>query len=83
MFLSFLFIWNKCSAVSLMIPILESYGMMEQLFEEVAEDYRRMSLPELLAEENMMARFFHKRISDSPRKKLRAILRSEIEKKLL
>ncbi|MGH9878787.1 MAG: hypothetical protein ACRD5H_14235 [Nitrososphaerales archaeon] len=57
--------------------------MMEQLIAEVAEDYRQMSLLELLAEEDMMASFFHRRIRDSPRKKLRAILRLEIAKKLL
>jgi hypothetical protein len=57
--------------------------MMEQLIAEVAEDYRKMSLLELLAEEDMMASFFHRRVPDSPRKKLRAILRLEIAKKLL
>ena len=65
-----------------MITICEWYGMMEQLIAEVAEDYRKMPLPELLAEENMMAKFWHRRRPDSPRKKLREILRSEIEKKL-
>jgi hypothetical protein len=57
--------------------------MMEQLIAEVAEDYRKMSLLELLAEEDMMASFFHRRLPDSPRRKLRAILRLEIAKKLL
>jgi len=56
--------------------------MMERQIAEVAEDYRRMSLLELLAEENMMARFWHRRMPDSLRRKLREILRSEIEKKL-
>jgi hypothetical protein len=57
--------------------------MMEQLIAEVAEDYRKMSLLELLAEEDMMASFFHRRVPDSPRRKLRALLRLEIAKKLL
>jgi hypothetical protein len=56
--------------------------MMEQLIAEVAEDYRKMSLLELLAEEDMMASFFHRRIPDSPRRKLRALLRLEIANKL-
>lgn len=49
---------------------------------EIANSYRSMSLMELLAEENMMMTFFHKKGSNPIFKKLQEILCSEIEKKL-
>ncbi len=49
---------------------------------EIANSYRNMSLIELLAEENMMMTFYHKKGSNSIFKKLQQILCSEIETKL-
>ena len=56
--------------------------MMNEIIAEVAEIYRKMSLRELLVEENLIAKFWHTRVPDVGRKRLREILRSEIEKKL-
>ena len=45
--------------------------------------YNRMSLLDLLAEENTMTRYLHMKMLDTTRKKVLQILRAEIEKKLL
>lgn len=45
--------------------------------------YSRMSLLDLLAEENMITKSLHTRTFDPLRKKLLQILRAEIEKRLL
>jgi hypothetical protein len=57
-------------------------SIMEEIIRETKQTYSRMSLLELLAEENMMTEFLHRRSFDPIRKRLQEILRSEVERKL-
>jgi hypothetical protein len=49
---------------------------------EIVEMYGRMSLLELLAEENMITTYLQTKGGDPVRKRIREILRREIEKRL-
>jgi hypothetical protein len=49
---------------------------------DAIETYRKMPLLELLREENVMAKLMHAGKFDNMLKRLHAILRSEVEKKL-
>jgi len=57
-------------------------SMIDDIIDEAKEIYSRMSLIELLAEENMMVEFLHRKSTDNIRKKLHEVLRIEIERKL-
>jgi hypothetical protein len=50
---------------------------------EIASIYSKLSLMELLAEENLLERMLHRKGADPLRKKLQKVLRLEIEKRLL
>ncbi len=56
--------------------------MMDEIIEEAVKRYSKMSLKELLAEENLMARLLHMGRYDNTAKRLHTILRSEMERKL-
>ncbi|MFQ5970121.1 MAG: hypothetical protein ACE5J2_06480 [Nitrososphaerales archaeon] len=49
---------------------------------ELSDMYSKMSLLELLAEENMITELLHRRTIDAAQKRFQKILRLEIEKKL-
>lgn len=49
---------------------------------EIANMYRKMSLIELLTEENSVSAALHRRMPDPLRKAILEILRSEIERRL-
>jgi hypothetical protein len=57
-------------------------SIVDEIVEEAKEMYSKMSLLELLAEENMVTEFLHKKRMDNARRRLREILRVEIEKRL-
>jgi hypothetical protein len=57
-------------------------SMIDDIIEEAKEIYSRMSLIELLAEENMMIAFLHNKSNDNVRKKLHEVLGIEIQRKL-
>gem|GEM_PF-1943311 len=57
-------------------------SMMDEIIEEAVKRYSKMPLIELLAEENLMARLLHIGRHDNTAKRLHAILRSELERKL-
>lgn len=50
---------------------------------EIANMYSKLSLMELLVEENLMEKVLHRKGNDPVRRKLQKILRLEIEKRLL
>lgn len=54
----------------------------DEIILDFGKIYSKMSLLDLLAEENLMMKFWHDVRLDAARTKLRQILRSEIEKKL-
>lgn len=56
--------------------------MMDEIIEEAVKRYSKMPLIELLAEENLMARLLHIGRHDNTAKRLHAILRSKLERKL-
>ncbi len=56
--------------------------MSDDTLTEITNMYSRMSLLELLAEENMIAKYLHKNTLDPMRSKLQKLLRSEIERRL-
>lgn len=58
-------------------------SIIDDIIEEARTMYRKMSLLELLTEENVIAELLHRRANDPVRQKLREIIRSEVEKKLL
>jgi hypothetical protein len=55
----------------------------DEIITEIATAYSKMSLLELLAEENMMAKSLHNKEFSPLRKHLQQILRLAIEKKLV
>ncbi len=57
-------------------------SMMDEIIEEAVKRYGKMPLMELLAEENLMARLLHIGRYDNTAKRLHAILRTEMERKL-
>ena len=57
-------------------------SIIDDIIEEAKVMYSKMSLLELLAEENIVAELLHGRVHDPVRKKLQKIVRSEIERKL-
>jgi hypothetical protein len=58
-------------------------SMIDDIIEEARAMYSKLSLIELLAEENVITELLHRRTQDHVRKKLQEIIRSEVEKKLL
>ena len=58
-------------------------SIIDDILEEARTMYSKMSLLELLTEENIIAELLHRREHDQVRKKLQEIIRSEVEKKLL
>ena len=58
-------------------------SIFDDMIEEAKAVYGKMSLLELLAEENTITELLHRNSHDPIRKRLREIIRSEIERKLL
>ncbi len=58
-------------------------SIIDDIIEEARTMYSKMSLLELLTEENVVTELLHRRAHDHVRKKLQEIIRSEVEKKLL
>ena len=58
-------------------------SIFDDMIEEAKDMYNKMSLLELLAEENTIAELLHRNSHDPVRKRLQEIIRSEIERKLL
>jgi hypothetical protein len=56
--------------------------MMDEIVEEVKGMYTKMSLLELLAEENMLTALLYRGKAERVGKKLQEVLLSEIEKRL-
>ncbi|HLE34420.1 MAG TPA: hypothetical protein VI698_00880 [Nitrososphaerales archaeon] len=57
-------------------------SIIDDIIEEAKIMYSKMSLLELLAEENIIAELLHRRARDPVRKKLQEIIRFEVERKL-
>ncbi len=57
-------------------------SIIDDIIEEARIMYGRMSLLELLTEENVITELLHRRTHDPVRKKLQEIIRSEVKKKL-
>ena len=57
-------------------------SIIDDIIDEARIMYSKMSLLELLKEENVVTELLHRRGHDHVRKKLQEIIRSEVEKKL-